>query len=109
MEIVRFLTCNLLSLGQPNILKWVSLVTLTLQNAVLSVGMRYARTQPGELFLSSTAVVMSEIVKLASCVLIIICQERSVFRGLKLVHMQVFKQPIDTLKVKTNQISMHKS
>ena len=35
-------------------MKYISLVTLTLQNAALGLSMRYARTRPGDLFLSST-------------------------------------------------------
>ena len=35
-------------------LKYVSLVTLTLQNALVGLSMRYARTRPGDMFLSST-------------------------------------------------------
>lgn len=35
-------------------LKYLSLITLTLQNAVLGLSMRYSRTRSGDLFLSST-------------------------------------------------------
>ena len=38
-----------------------SLVTLTGQNAVLGLSMRYARTRPGDMFISTTAVAMSEL------------------------------------------------
>lgn len=37
-----------------NTLKYVSLVTLTVQNALLGLSMRYARTREGDMFLSST-------------------------------------------------------
>lgn len=37
-----------------NTLKYISLLTLTLQNAILGLSMRYARTRPGDIFLSST-------------------------------------------------------
>lgn len=37
-----------------NTLKYVSLVTLTLQNAILGLSMRYGRTRDGNMFLSST-------------------------------------------------------
>ena len=37
-------------------MKYISLVTLTLQNAALGLSMRYARTRPGDLFLSSTGI-----------------------------------------------------
>lgn len=35
-------------------MKYISLVTLTVQNAALGLSMRYARIRPGDLFLSST-------------------------------------------------------
>jgi len=35
-------------------LKYVSLVTLTLQNALVGLSMRYSRTRAGDMFLSST-------------------------------------------------------
>ena len=35
-------------------MKYISLVTLTVQNAALGLSMRYARTRPGAMFLSST-------------------------------------------------------
>ncbi|KAL2912979.1 hypothetical protein HK105_207545 [Polyrhizophydium stewartii] len=46
-------------------LKWISLVTLVVQNSALVLVMRYAQTLPGPRFLTSTAVVMSEVLKLA--------------------------------------------
>jgi hypothetical protein len=42
----------------------VSLFTLVIQNSTLVLVMRYARTLPGPTFLPSTAVVMSELIKL---------------------------------------------
>lgn len=46
---------NLISrTANANTLKYISLLTLTLQNAILGLSMRYARTRPGEIFLSST-------------------------------------------------------
>lgn len=35
-------------------LKYISLLTLTVQNALLGLSMRYARTRDGDMFLSST-------------------------------------------------------
>ena len=52
-------------------LKYVSLVTLTLQNAVLILVVRYVRVRPGDMFLPTTAVVLAEFVKLTSCLVII--------------------------------------
>ena len=48
-------------------LKYMSLVTLTVQNAMLGLSMRYARTRPGDMFISTTAVFMAELVKLVTC------------------------------------------
>lgn len=39
-----------------NTLKYISLITLTLQNAILGLSMRYARTRQGDIFISSTGV-----------------------------------------------------
>ena len=47
-------------------LKVVSLVTLTIQNASLTLFMRAARTQK-DVFLTSSAVIMSELLKLITC------------------------------------------
>lgn len=55
-------------------LKYVSLVTLTFQNASLTLFMRAARTQK-ELFNSSTAVIMSELIKLVTCLFMVYREE----------------------------------
>nr|CAG4642635.1 EOG090X098P [Evadne anonyx] len=83
-----------------NKMKYISLVTLTLQNAALGLSMRYARTRPGDLFLSSTAVVMSELVKLVTCLWLVFREEGSTLTALKnALHNTIIKQPMDTLKV----------
>jgi len=81
-------------------MKYVSLVTLTLQNAALGLSMRYARTRPGDLFLSSTAVLMSELVKLFTCMWLVFKEEGSSLNGLtRSLHTNIIKQPLETLKV----------
>lgn len=40
--------------GSTNTLKYISLITLTVQNALLGLSMRYARTREGDMFVSST-------------------------------------------------------
>jgi len=62
-------------------LRCTSLVVLTLQNAVLILIMRYARTRPGDMFYSSTAVVAAELLKTIGCLFIILLEEGSI-RGL---------------------------
>jgi len=40
--------------GTVQTLKYVSLITLTLQNAMVGLSMRYSRTRAGDMFLPST-------------------------------------------------------
>ncbi|KAI8805266.1 nucleotide-sugar transporter-domain-containing protein [Cladochytrium replicatum] len=51
-------------------LKYVSLVTLVVQNSMLMLVVRYSRTLPPPVYLPSTAVVMSELTKLLVCIYI---------------------------------------
>ena len=64
-----------LVVAKAYLLRGTSLVILTLQNAVLILLMRFARTRPGDMFYSTTAVVMAEVFKTTGCLLIISCQE----------------------------------
>ncbi|KAJ8868128.1 hypothetical protein PR048_031937 [Dryococelus australis] len=87
------------SASQKQALKYVSLVTLTLQNAVLGLSMRYARTRSGDMFLSSTAVLMSEVVKLGTCLVLVYLEEGGLKQFLNVLHSTIVRQPVDTLKV----------
>lgn len=80
-------------------LKYISLVTLTVQNALVGLSMRYARTRSGEMFLSSTAVVMSELVKLITCLCIVFIEEGNFKKFIHTLDTTIVKQPKDTLKV----------
>lgn len=79
--------------------KYISLVVLVVQNASQVLVMRYVRTRPQEMFLSTVAVFVTEIVKLITCFFLVSIEERSVIRCTKMVYRQIFWQPIDTLKV----------
>ncbi|GBM75141.1 UDP-galactose translocator [Araneus ventricosus] len=81
-----------------HMMKYASLATLTLQNASLNLMMRYARMQK-ELFISSTAVVMAEILKLFICLFMVGCEEGNFWLLLGVLKKDILKQPIDTLKV----------
>ncbi|XP_017870409.1 PREDICTED: UDP-N-acetylglucosamine transporter [Drosophila arizonae] len=83
-----------------NTLKYVSLLTLTLQNAILGLSMRYARTRPGDIFLSSTAVLMAEFVKLITCLVLVFNEEgKDAQRFVRSLHRTIIANPVDTLKV----------
>ncbi|XP_055639638.1 UDP-N-acetylglucosamine transporter [Toxorhynchites rutilus septentrionalis] len=83
-----------------NNLKYLSLITLTLQNAILGLSMRYARTRSGDMFLSSTAVVMAEVVKLITSLVLVFMEEgKNCLRLKATLHNTIVKQPMDTLKI----------
>ena len=83
-------------------LKYLSLVTLTGQNAVLGLSMRYARTRPGDMFISTTAVVMAETLKFFTCLLLVFNDEdRSVKKWWNSLYSTIVLQPMDTLKERT--------
>ena len=54
-------------------LKYISLITLTAQNAILGLSMRYSRTRQlgSDLFFEGTAVLMAEVVKLCTCLILV--------------------------------------
>lgn len=81
-------------------LKLITLITLTLQNAMVALSMRYARTRPGDMFISSTAVVMAEVVKLAVCLVLVYRTESISWKHfISILNNTIIKQPVDTLKV----------
>ena len=61
--------------NSPVNMKYLSLVILVAQNTGLVLIMRYSRTVEGPRYLSSTAVVMSEISKVVTCLLIVLYQK----------------------------------
>ena len=84
----------------PRHLKYVSLVVLALQNAALIIVMRYVRTRPGDMFASTTAVVMSEIVKMVTCFVVIWYEEGMSVRGCcSHLNENIVKQPWDCVHV----------
>lgn len=52
---------------EPDYRKYLSLVVLVLQNTALVLTLRYSRTVEGEIYLASTAVVLTELLKFAVC------------------------------------------
>jgi UDP-sugar transporter A1/2/3 len=61
--------------------------------------MRYSRTRPGHMFISSTAVLNSELVKLLTCLYVVYRDYNNVFQWAAALKSTVIDQPIDTLKV----------
>uniref|UniRef100_A0A6G1SQD6 UDP-galactose translocator n=1 Tax=Aceria tosichella TaxID=561515 RepID=A0A6G1SQD6_9ACAR len=82
----------------PEQLKYVSLITLTIQNAALNLVMRAARTQKDQ-FSTAIAVTLAEILKLVTCIALLLYEEVTVERTLKSIKDNVATNYMDTLKV----------
>ncbi|XP_061591667.1 UDP-galactose translocator isoform X2 [Cololabis saira] len=81
-------------------LKYISLAVLVVQNASLILSIRYVRTLPGDRFFATSAVVMAEVLKLVTCLLIILLQTRLSLRETAgLLHDAIVVQYKDTLKL----------
>ena len=81
-------------------LKYVSLFTLTIQNASLILTIRYSRTLPGDMYIATTAVVFAEIFKVLACLLIILAERRGNIQDwINLLYSTIIGQPWDTLKL----------
>ncbi|KAM9327002.1 UDP-galactose translocator [Gastrophryne carolinensis] len=81
-------------------LKYLSLAVLVVQNASLILSIRYARTLPGDRFFSTTAVVMAEILKGITCLLLMLAQKRGNIKELvTYLYDAIIIQYMDTLKL----------
>ncbi|XP_068104911.1 UDP-galactose translocator [Hyperolius riggenbachi] len=81
-------------------LKYLSLAVLVVQNASLILSIRYARTLPGERFFATTAVVMAEILKGITCLLLMLVQKKGNVKELVVyLYDAIIIQYMDTLKL----------
>ncbi|XP_064624812.1 UDP-N-acetylglucosamine transporter-like isoform X2 [Lineus longissimus] len=83
-------------------LKYVSLVVLIIQTTSLVLTMRYSRKvqEDGPKYLSSTAVVMAEAMKIVACICILFYQHGSSVPGLLAVlQEEIINKPVDTAKL----------
>lgn len=80
-------------------LKHLSLVLLTLQNALLILVMRYTRTRKGDMYFATTAVILSEGLKVLTSLGILAAQEGTLTKLLCYLRDNIWRQPLDCLKV----------
>lgn len=80
-------------------IKYVSLAILTIQNAALGLSMRYARTREVEMFSSTAAVLMAEVLKLAICIVLVMQESGSIQKGAITMYSTVILNIKDTLRV----------
>ncbi|XP_052780271.1 UDP-N-acetylglucosamine transporter-like [Mya arenaria] len=86
--------------GPTYMVKYLSLLALVGQNAMVILVMRYVRTRGGDMFMATSAVVMSEILKCATSMLIIFYLHGSSFRRwAHHLHENILLQPGDCVKV----------
>ena len=75
------------------------MVILTFQNALLIISMRYTRIQSGALYITTTAVVLSETLKMIVALMVILWQKRSLPEYFKYLYESLIKDWRDTLKL----------
>ncbi|XP_059379232.1 UDP-galactose translocator-like isoform X2 [Carassius carassius] len=81
-------------------LKYISLAILVIQNASLILSIRYVRTLPGDHFYTTSAVVMAEVLKVLTCVVIILIEKRGNVKSFVwLLYDSLVVQYLDTLKL----------
>ena len=84
---------------EGNTLKYASLLVLTIQNAVLILSMRYSRTLSGDMFITTTAVVLSETLKMVTCLVIIFLQKQNWAEFTRHLYESIILDWRDTLKM----------
>ena len=83
-------------------LKYICLGILVLQTSALVLTMRYSRLigSEGPMYLASTAVVMAEIFKIATCLLIILYTcNYNLARFIDMLRKEIWQKPFDTVKL----------
>uniref|UniRef100_A0A2K6GPM7 Major facilitator superfamily domain containing 14A n=1 Tax=Propithecus coquereli TaxID=379532 RepID=A0A2K6GPM7_PROCO len=83
-------------------LKYLSLGILVFQTTSLVLTMRYSRTlkEEGPRYLSSTAVVVAELLKITACILLVYKDSKCSLRALnRILHDEILNKPMETLKL----------
>ncbi|XP_049736230.1 UDP-N-acetylglucosamine transporter isoform X3 [Loxodonta africana] len=83
-------------------LKYLSLGILAFQTTSLVLTMRYSRTlkEEGPRYLSSTAVVVAELLKIMACILLVYKDSKYSPRALnRVLHDEILNKPMETLKL----------
>ena len=81
-------------------MKYLSLIVLTVQNASLILMIRFSRTIDGPLYIASTAVVMAELFKMVTSLVIILVEcKGNVVNWALLLYQSIIGNRLDTLKL----------
>ena len=80
--------------------KYLSLVVLVVQNASTVLVMRYSLTMEGPRYITSTAVALSEVLKLIVCTVLVFYQnDYSADSTIRLLKKEILDNYVETLKV----------
>ncbi|XP_037828932.1 solute carrier family 35 member A3b isoform X2 [Kryptolebias marmoratus] len=83
-------------------LKYVSLGVLVLQTTSLVLTMRYSRTlkEDGPRYLASSAVVSTEVLKIFTCIFLVLIENHYSFRAMNLLlKEEIVNKPVETMKL----------
>ncbi|XP_065649460.1 UDP-galactose translocator-like [Hydra vulgaris] len=85
--------------SEPSNLKYISLAVLIFQNAGLILTIRYSRTLKGDMYISSTAVFLAEILKLLACLVLTFTEVKSFGSWMRYLYNNILADPLSTFKV----------
>ena len=84
-------------------MKYISLLILTFLNVTIGLSMRYSRTRSGDMFFEGTTVLLAEVMKLFTCLILTYLSPnegaKDVRKLLSILHKHIIENKIDTLKV----------
>ncbi|GAU98521.1 hypothetical protein RvY_09655 [Ramazzottius varieornatus] len=84
----------------PKIYKYAALFTLVLQTTSIILLLRVSRTASGVKYLSSTAVAVTEVLKVLICLAVMLVQSGgSVVEVVRSLHAEIWLKPVETLKL----------
>ena len=89
----------LLIVFSPALYKYGSLSVLTIQNSLLILSMRYTRVQSGDMYITTTAVVLSETIKVLICLLVLFFQNQTLQQYFLFLYQNIILNWQDTLKL----------
>ncbi|KAI1280363.1 UDP-N-acetylglucosamine transporter [Halotydeus destructor] len=95
-------TCHALTMtGTAATFKYVSLGVLVLQTTTMVLLLRYSRTAPieGPRYLSSTAIVVSESLKILCCFLLVCREQGGIVSAITTIKEEVIHKPFETSKL----------
>jgi len=87
-------------MNNKEVLTWISLIALVLQNTSLVLLLRYSRTMKAERYLSSTAVVTAELLKGLICIILVWFENNFSFsRSFNVINEEIYQKPAETSRL----------